>query len=388
MGEKMSFDFSSPSRILFGKGFINKLPELGKENGKKPFVVTGSGKANADLLFDQINSTPQDYVHWVVKGEPSVEDIRLAVETARKESCDYVIGFGGGSVIDSGKAVAAMLTNSGEILDYLEVVGKNLPLRNLSAPYIAIPTTAGTGSEVTRNAVLTVSEKHVKISMRSPLMVPKIAIIDPLLTCSVPPEVTASTGMDALTQVIEPFVSLKRNELTDLFCREGIKRGAKSLICAYLNGDDHEAREDMCWVSLLGGLSLANAGLGMVHGFAGPIGGMFHAPHGAICASLLPSVVEINIKALMARDSNSKTLSRYSEIASILSGKDNAEIGEAWIFLKNLCSDLKIPGLRSFGVKQQYFDEIVGSAQNASSTKGNPIVLNREELITILEMAF
>lgn len=384
----MSFDFSSASRILFGKGFLNKLPELGKENGRKPFVVTGSGKANADLLFDQINKIPQDYIKWVVKGEPAIEDIRRAVDIARRENCDYVIGFGGGSVVDSGKAIAAMLTNSGEIIDYLEGVGKNLPIKNLSAPFIAIPTTSGTGSEVTRNAVLSVPEKKVKVSMRSPLMIPKIALIDPLLTCSLSPEVTAYTGMDALTQVIEPYVSMKRNGFTDIFCMEGIKMAAKSLIRAYHDGNDTDAREDMSWVSLLGGLSLANAGLGMVHGFAGPIGGMFHAPHGAICASLLPAVVEMNIKALLIREPKNEALERYSEIASILSGKENVEISDAWMYLRNLISDLKIPGLRDYGIKKIHFDEIIGSAQNASSTKGNPIALNKEELISILEMAY
>lgn len=209
-----------------------------------------------------------------------------------------VIGLGGGSVLDAGKAIAALVTNLGNVFDYLEVIGKGQPLVNAPLPFIAIPTTAGTGTEVTRNAVLGSPAHGVKVSLRSPMMLPSLAIVDPELTYGLPPEITASSGLDALTQLIEPFVSVKANPMTDAICREGIRHAAKSLRTVYHNGADASAREGMSLASLFGGLALANAALGAVHGFAGPLGGMLNAPHGAICAKLLPLVMEVNIKVL------------------------------------------------------------------------------------------
>jgi alcohol dehydrogenase class IV len=384
----MSFDFSTAGRIIFGRETVKQLCNLGNECGQKPIILTGSGKAGVERILLMIESIPQEYTHWIVNGEPTVDDIQKAVKLARNEKCDYVIGFGGGSVLDSGKAVAIMLKNRGHVLSYLEGVGKNKPIMNPSVPYIAIPTTSGTGSEVTRNAVLTVPESRIKVSMRSPLMIPKIALVDPILTCSLPPDITAYTGMDALTQVIEPIVSIKRNELTEIIGKEGIKRVAKSLKKAFENGDNHNAREDMSFASLMGGISLANAGLGMVHGFAGVIGGMFNAHHGAICASLLPAVVEINIKAMLSREPENDALNRYKEIACIFSGKDETELKTTWEFLGQLSHDLIIPHLHELGIKKSDFSSIIAAAKNASSTKGNPIHLTDEELILILEQSY
>ena len=197
--------------------------------------------------------------------------------------------------------MAALLTNEGDLSDYLEVVGKGRPLQNPAAPCIAVPTTAGTGAEVTYNAVLGVPDQHVKVSMRSPLMLPRWAIVDPLLTHSMPPELTASTGLDALTQLIEAFVSNKANPLTDGVCREGLQRAGRSLRRAFEDGSDAEAREDMSLASLFSGMALANAKLGAVHGFAGPLGGMTDAPHGVICGKLLPYVMQANVRALQDR---------------------------------------------------------------------------------------
>ena len=225
--------------------------------------------------------------------------------------------MGGGSAIDAGKALAAMLTNPGEPLDYLEVVGRGQPLRQPSAPFIAVPTTAGTGSEVTRNAVLAAPERGVKASLRSPYLLPRLAVVDPELTLDLPPALTASTGLDALTQLIEPYVSVRANPMTDLYAVEGLRRAAEALPRAWANGDDREARRGMCWASLLGGLSLANAGLGAVHGFAAPVGGMFPAPHGAVCAALLAPAMEINVEALRRRAPESRALGRYDEVARL-----------------------------------------------------------------------
>jgi alcohol dehydrogenase class IV len=305
----------------------------------------------------------------------------------RLAACDLVISIGGGSVVDTGKAIAALMTNPGDLLDYLEVIGKGKALTQASAPFIAIPTTAGTGAEVTRNAVLASPEHHVKVSLRSPLMLPRLALVDPELTYSLPPELTASTGLDALTQVIEPFVSVRANPMADAFCREGMRRAARSLRRACDDGDDASAREDMSLASLFGGLALANAGLGAVHGFAGVIGGMFDAPHGAICARLLPYVMEVNLRALEERAPEGDALHRYDEIAQILTGKDEASAMDGVTWVRELCEALNIPPLATYGMRQADWPAVVEKSAVASSMKGNPIQLTSDEMEEILGKA-
>jgi alcohol dehydrogenase class IV len=284
-------------------------------------------------------------------------------------------------MIDTGKAVAALLTNGGDPLDYVEVIGKGQPLTKASAPYMAIPTTAGTGAEVTRNAVLGSPEQRVKVSLRSAFMLPRLALVDPELTYDLPAQLTATTGMDALTQLIEAFVSVKANPLTDAICREGMMRAARSLRRAYEHGDDVPARQDMCVASLFGGMALANAGLGAVHGLAGPLGGMFDAPHGALCAALLPHVMEVNrgmIRGPAGRGAVSaptEIVKRFEEVA-----KTVGDLGE-------LVRALKIPPLRQYGVKRGDFAAIIERSKSSSSMKGNPLPLRDEELREILERA-
>jgi alcohol dehydrogenase class IV len=307
------------------------------------------------------------------------------VQYARENQCDLVIGMGGGSVIDAGKAIAALLTNPGDVLDYLEVIGRGQPLTQPPLPYIAIPTTAGTGSEVTRNAVLSSPEHRVKVSLRSPMMLPTLAVVDPELTYSLPPDITATTGLDALTQLIEPLTCNQPNPLTDAICREGIHRAARSLRRAYEYGDDPAARADMALASLLGGLALANARLGAVHGFAGPLGGMFNAPHGAICAALLPHVMAINVAALRARQPDHVALRRYDEIAHILTGSDSAESGADWVLA--LTRALNVSGLATYGITEADFDEVIEKSSQASSMKGNPIPLTPDDMRDILTRA-
>jgi len=240
---------------------------------------------------------------------------------------------------------------------------------------------------VTRNAVLGSTEHKVKASLRAATMLPAVALIDPELTHSVPPDVTASTGLDAFTQCLEPFVSPRANPLTDSLCREGMQRVARSLRQAYENGDDPAAREDMAIASLFGGLALANAGLGAVHGFAGPIGGMFPAPHGAICARLLPWVMEANVRALQQRSPAGQALARYDEIGHLLTGDSaaTAATGVAWV--QALTEALHVPPLSRFGVTPTDFPEIVAKSQQASSMKANPIALTDAELTGILQQA-
>jgi alcohol dehydrogenase class IV len=380
----MSFEFATATRIIFGAGTLRGVGPIAAEMGSRALVVTGSTITRAAPLLDLLAAQGIEAVTFSVAGEPTTEVARLGTQRAREADCDLVIGFGGGSVLDTGKAIAALLTNGGAPLDYLEVIGQGQPLIRPSAPYVAIPTTAGTGAEVTRNAVLASPEHRVKVSLRSPLMLPRLALVDPQLTHSLPPDVTASTGLDALTQVIEPYVSNQANPLTDALCREGMRCAARSLRQAYENGDDAAAREDMALTSLFGGLALANAKLGAVHGFAGPIGGMFPAPHGAVCASLLPHVMAANVRALQERLPGSKALRRYDEIAQILTGNARAAASDGVAWVQELCQALQVPSLASYGMTQADLTVVVEKASVSSSMQGNPIKLTPDEMWEIL----
>ena len=324
----MVFEFATPPRIIFGAGKLREIGPLAAALGRRALVVTGSTSARAAPLLEMLAAAGVACASFPVSGEPTTDLVRQGVRQARDAGCDMVIGIGGGSVIDAGKAIAALLTNAGDPLDYLEVIGRGLALTQPAAPCIAVPTTAGAGAEVTRNAVLASPEHRVKVSLRSPLILPRLALVDPELTYDMPPAVTASTGLDALTQLIEPFVSRRANPLTDAFCQQGMTRAARSLPRAFRDGRDVQAREDMALASLCGGLALANAGLGTAHGFAGPVGGMFPAAHGAVCAALLPHVMSINVQALNARQPESEALGRYDEVARILTADELYEVLE------------------------------------------------------------
>ena len=280
-------------------------------------------------------------------------------------------------------ALAASITLP-PIQDYLEVIGKALPLDNQPAPCIAIPTTAGTGSEVTRNAVLRSRQHRVKVSMRSPGMLPDYAVVDPELTLSLPPAVTAATGFDALSQLLEAYVSSKANPLTDSLCREGLSRCSRSLKTAYTDMHNLDARTDMALAGLLSGLALANAGLGAVHGIAGPLGGMHNAPHGAVCARLLPIVTAANIKALQNHDTNSLYLARYAEIARILTGDPYATAQNGILWLQSTADRLEIPPLSQWGLQYEQIPSLARQAQKSSSMRGNPIALNVDALEAII----
>jgi alcohol dehydrogenase class IV len=282
------------------------------------------------------------------------------------------------------KAIAALAANGGDPLDYLEVVGRGKALSKPALPTIAIPTTAGTGAEVTRNAVLLSPEHRIKASLRSPTMLPRLALVDPEATISLPPAVTATTGLDALTQLIEPFTSSRANPVTDAFCREGIGRAARSLRRAYEDGGDAAAREDMALASLLGGLSLANAGLGAAHGFAGVIGGAFDAPHGAICAALLPHVMAVNHRALSARQPESPALDRYDELAGIVTGSPSARASDGVGWVSDLAAALGVPRLSAYGISAGDVPHLVSKTAVASSTKANALPLTTDELTEIL----
>ena len=380
-----SFEFVTANQIIFGAGKLNELGKKIDGKTKHVFFVRGSSSGAIPRVKQILSRSGIPFTEFQVPREPTIEIVQEGLEAARQ--CDVIIGLGGGSVLDTGKAIAALATNPGDILDYLEVIGKGQPLLYAPLPYVAIPTTAGTGAEVTRNAVLESTEHHVKVSLRSPLMLPRIALVDPELTYDLPPAVTASSGLDALTQLIEPFVSVKANPMTDAICREGIRYAARSLRRAYANGDDKEAREGMSIASLFGGLALANATLGAAHGFAGPLGGMLHAPHGALCARFLPLVMEANIRAMETRQPEHPALERYVEIAQILTGSPDAAALDGAEWAGELVEELKIPRLSAYGMTTEDFEEAIQKTEKASSFKGNPVTLTAKELTSILEQA-
>jgi alcohol dehydrogenase class IV len=382
----MTFEFATAGRILFGPGRSSQLPTLAGDLGARALVVLGASGRGREVLTEGLQSAGVGSVVYQVSGEPTTHLVDDAVRTARAEGCDLVIAQGGGSVLDAGKAVAVLLTNPGSALDYLELVGGGKPLLQPGVPFVAVPTTAGTGTEVTRNAVLDVPEHHVKASLRSPHLLARLAVVDPELTLSLPPHVTAYTGMDALTQLIEPLVSHAANPLTDGVCREGLVRVARSLAVAYRDGANAAAREDMALAALFGGLALANAKLGAVHGFAGVLGGATGQAHGALCARLLPFVMEANLRAAGQRG-ETRVTERYTEIARTLTGDPQADAsaGTAWVHAR--CVEMKIPPLRDAGLSFADFGRLIPLAQRASSMQGNPVKLSEEELRGILEAA-
>jgi alcohol dehydrogenase class IV len=383
----MKFEFATATRILFGAGTLGEVGAAAKDFGRRALVVTGRHPQRAEKLLANLSAHGVITTTFTVVGEPEISTVENGVNLARKKQCELVISIGGGSVIDAGKAIAAMLANDGELLDYLEIIGRGKTLAKPSVPFIAIPTTAGTGAEVTRNAVLASAEHKLKVSLRSPLMLPKFALIDPELTYDLPPAITASTGLDALTQLIEPFVCSRANPMTDGLCVEGIRRAARSLRVAFRDGKNKSAREDMAVASLFGGFALANAGLGAVHGFAGPIGGMFPAPHGAVCAVLLPHVMATNLAALRQRDSDSEALRRYDEVARLLTGNTGATADDGVKWVRELVGDLQIEPLGSYGIREEHVADLVAKAAIASSMKANPIALTAGELAETLQRA-
>jgi alcohol dehydrogenase class IV len=382
------FEFATAKWIIFGAGSAEKIADNALNLGTKPLIVTGKNQNRCKFLLDDFVEKNIKFEIFSVKGEPTTAVVTECLNLAKRNKIDVIIGIGGGSAIDAGKAVSALVTNGGDLFDYLEVIGRGKPIKNPTIPFIAVPTTAGTGTEVTKNAVIKSDEHSVKVSLRSPFMLPDIAILDPVLTYSMPKEVTASTGLDAFTQVIEPYVSIKANMLTDAICKEGIKRISRSLLKAFKNGNDAKAREDMCIGSLFGGIALANAKLGAVHGFAGPMGGMINAPHGVICGILLPYVIKANIKALEERKPTSEVFKKYEKVAKIVTKKESAKPRDLVRWTDELYEKLNMPHLSEVDLKEEQIEELISKAKISNSMKGNPIVLTDDELRGIIKDAF
>jgi len=383
----MRFEIATPARIVFGAGALRDAGGAASEFGRHAFVVTGHDARRAAPLLELLAAARVATTVQAVPGEPTVDAVVAATAQARAAGCDCVIGLGGGSVLDAAKAVAVLLANPGDVLDYLEVIGKGRPLSRPGVPCIAIPTTAGTGAEVTRNAVLASPAHQLKVSLRSPFLLPRLALVDPALTRGLPAPLTAATGLDALTQLIEPYVSARANPFADGLCAEGLRRVARALRPAFRDGANDAARHDMALASLFGGLALANAGLGAVHGLAAPIGGRFPAPHGAVCAALLPAVMEVNLRAARARTPDAGTAGRYTEVARLLTGDPAATADAGVLWVRTLVADLRIPGLRAYGLERDHFAALAAQAAASSSMKANPLALTPEELAEILDQA-
>ena len=383
----MTFEFSTADRIVFGAGTVKQVAPAAAGFGRRVLLVTGRTPERSQFLDSELEAAGLDVIRFAVTGEPTVATVRSGIDLAREHFRDVVVAVGGGSVIDTGKVIAAMLANTDDLMEYLEIVGNGTPIPLPPVPFIAVPTTAGAGAEVTRNAVVGVTEAGVKVSMRSPMMLPRLAVVDPELTHSLPPETTAATGLDALTQLVEAFLSRFANPLADGLCREGLSRTAWALRRVCADGSDAEAREAMSLASLFGGMALANAKLGAVHGLAAPLGGRFDAPHGAVCGRLLPEVFRANLQALRERAPQSPALPRMVELGRMFTGNPDAGAADAAAWLDALAEELMVPPLTTYAVDPSAFPEIAEKASKASSMKGNPVALTPDELIAILNQA-
>ncbi len=380
----MTFEFATAGRIVFGAGRAADLPGILAGLGSRVLVCTGADPARHAGLLAGLGLPAMVFP---VAGEPTVELAGAGAGAAREHGADAVAAIGGGSVIDTAKAIAMLLGNGGDPLDYLEVVGSGRAITQPAVPCVAVPTTAGTGAEVTANAVLASPAHRVKASLRSPLMIPRVALVDPGLTASCPPRVTAASGLDALTQCLEPFVSVRANPVTDGLAREGLRRAAAGLRAAYADGSDLGARTDMAMCSLLGGIALANAKLGAVHGLAGVIGGTADVPHGVACAALLAPVMAANVQALRSAQPGHAALDRYAEASALLTGKPGASIEDGLAWIHETITLLAIPGLGAFGIRPQQADDIAAKAARSSSMQGNPVTLSPGDLRAILIQA-
>ena len=379
-----AFEFATADRIVAGAGRAAGLPGVLAGLGSRVLVCTGANPARHENLLAGVGLPA---VVFPVAGEPTTELARAGAAAAREHGADVIVAIGGGSVIDLGKAVAMLLANGGDPLDYLEVVGSGQKITQLAAPCVAVPTTAGTGAEVTANAVLAVPGHRLKASLRSPLMIPRVALVDPELTVSCPPPVTAASGLDALTQCLEPFVSVRATPLTDGLAREGLRRAATGLRAAHADGGDLTARTDMAMCALLGGMALANAKLGAVHGLAGVIGGTADVPHGMACAALLTPVIEANVRTLRSAAPGSSVLDRYAEAAQLLTGKPGASVEDGLAWIGETVSLLGVPGLAAFGLGPGQADDIAAKAATSSSMQGNPVPLSHDELKAVVLQA-
>lgn len=390
-----AFSISRFPRIHYGSGRINELPTLAAQYGRKLLLVTGKQSFCATPRWQALTKALDDkrlsWLHFTVSGEPSPMLVDSAVQQFRHQAVDLVIAIGGGSVLDAAKAIAGLLPHGNSVLDHLEGVGNNLPYRGPSVPFIAVPTTAGTGSEATKNAVLSVQGPDgYKKSFRDECLIPEYAIIDPDLLTSCPRELIAADGMDAFTQLLESYVSLKANPFTDALAWSGMCAVKEGFFAAW-EGKEPEAshgRGAMAYAALLSGITLAQVGLGSVHGLASPLGAYFPIPHGVVCGTLVGAASQINIKALLTRQTDHPALAKYAQVGRLLTGQDDLDEQSAQLALVALLNawseKLELPRLGAYGIQESYFPLIVANSRG-SSMQTNPVVLTDEEITSILK---
>ncbi|MGR5166491.1 iron-containing alcohol dehydrogenase [Vibrio astriarenae] len=377
------FNFMTSGRVIFGEGSLAHSLSLIRQYGYSVLLVTGKGIQRSSVVLDYLGKQQLRYQHIAVGNEPNITMVEEAAVLGRKFNPEVIVAFGGGSVIDMGKALAAVIPNQGNVYDYVETVGRNVPLKTRPLPVIAIPTTASTGSEVTKNAVLRSGQDRIKVSLRDQDMLPKVAIIDPTLTYGTSQSISARGAMDTFTHLMEAYVCNEPNSFSDMLCEEGFRRLSRSVIDACLH-DDHKAREDLSFAAMLGGMALTNAKLGGIHGLASALGGEIKAPHGVITGRLAPFVMRENILNAEA-NGEGLILERYQRMAQILTGRQNANLHDAVLWVESILSRLDIPELGEFGVCSTTFELVAESALKSVDIRGNASTLDRERLINILE---
>jgi len=389
------FSIARLPRIVFGEGRLVELPALIADYGARVLLVTGAPFVARSPLFAQLlaglRTSGIESEQVEIAAEPSPAVVDAAVGRFRGDPIDVVVGIGGGSVLDAAKAIAGLLPTGRSVLDHLEEVGRDIPYRGPALPLIAVPTTAGTGSEATRNAVISVrGDQGFKRSFRHDLLVPQIALVDPQLTWTCPPEVTAASGMDAITQLLESYVSPQANPFTDPLAEAGLTAAQEALVPAVRDGATaagRPARAAMAYAALLSGICLAQTGLGAVHGLASPLGAFFPIPHGVACGTLVAAATAANIRALQARAPQDKALTRYAHAGSRLTGisTTSAEAARSALVrqLEEWTDQLGLPRLATYGVAAHHFPQIVRHSR-AGSMRTNPIGLTDEELTSIL----
>lgn len=378
------FSIVTPGQILFGRGEAGRAPARIAAHGARGVLVHGRDPARALWLLEALRAAGCEVLALACAGEPTLAMLQAATDQARAFRPDWVAGLGGGAPLDLAKAVAALVPAPGNAMDHLEVVGRGLPLVAAPLPFIALPTTAGTGAEVTRNAVIGLPEHGRKVSLRDVRMLARLAIIDPELTDACPRAVTLGSGLDAMAQVIEPYVSIRATPFTDALVRPAMGRGLAALIRLMGPAPDPVARDEMAWVSLCGGLALANGGLGAVHGLAGPVGGVTGAAHGAICGALLGPVLALNAARAMP---GSVAAARLAEVLEVIGTGLGVAAQDAPQQLARWAAGAGLPGLVAQGLRPDQHVGVAEAALASSSMQGNPVALSVADLIGVLAAA-
>jgi len=390
-----SFNYARNPKIIFGAGKFGEIASIIQGFGKTVLIVTGGRSFQSsndwDSFMNSLDAASVKHFHIAVEREPSPELVDHAVAEFRGKGVEVVVACGGGSVVDAGKAISAMLPTGESVLDYLEGVGTGASHDGSKAPFIAVPTTAGTGSEATKNAVLSrVGSDGFKKSLRHDNFVPDVALLDPSLTLSCPPHVTAACGLDAFTQLLESYVSNKASPMTDALARSGLEFVGRCLIPACTDGaTDVNARAGMAYAALMSGITLANAGLGVVHGLASPIGGRFDIPHGVACGTLIGAATRLTIKKLMGEHGvEHPALRKYANIGFLLHGTQGRDVAEGCEMLIEKVDEwietLSVPRLSAYDIQEEDLDDIISETGN----KNNPAPLDKDEISTVLRMRF